>query len=407
MLNKTSDALLKDAEKIVSQCERCGTCLSACPLYSISNIERVGPRGKNILTRAVVQGGIELSNKVLEVVNFCLLCRSCVEACPSKVKTDEAMVNVRQYLANQGNGPGIKYKAVGGMLKSRSVVRLAARVLKVFRKAKLNKLVPCGMAPDEYTRDHFLSAFAGPAALGQTMPSDKKITNNTKVAYFYGCGMRMMFPEVSTETLEILKRVTHPIVKDNFCCGLPHFAHGLRNDYLELAKKNILLFEDVDVVVSDCASCSGTLKHIASYFTDVPDWKEKAEAFSRKIMDITEYLDKVGYVPRQRVEIRFTYHDSCHLARGQGIRKQPRQLLGAAGDFIEMKDAEMCCGGAGSFHMDYPDIAEKLLASKRERIENSGADVVVTSCPVCLVQMNKAAKASGGKFKAMHISQVI
>jgi glycolate oxidase iron-sulfur subunit len=102
-----------------------------------------------------------------------------------------------------------------------------------------------------------------------------------------------------------------------------------------------------------------------------------------------------------------TYHDPCHLARGQGIIKQPRDLLKATGIFVEMEEAGKCCGGAGSFHMDYPAIASKILESKRKNIEKTGAAIVVTACPGCLIQLAKAAKDSGNKFKAMHISQVI
>ena len=116
-------------------------------------------------------------------------------------------------------------------------------------------------------------------------------------------------------------------------------------------------------------------------------------------MDLTEYLVNVGYTPRRRVEATFTYHDPCHLVRGQGITKQPRELLRAAGTFVEMKEADLCCGGAGSFHMDYPAIAAKIIARKRENIEQSGAQVVVTGCPGCLIQMTKAAQASGGRFQ--------
>lgn len=408
MLTNKSEELLREAEQIVAQCERCGNCLTACPLFKVVNIERVGPRGKNILTRALAQGGVHQDSKALDVVNFCLLCRSCVEACPSKLKTDAAMINVRQYLMDKANGPGIKYKTLGGVLKSRNVVKMAAGMLAVLRKTGLNRLVPFGMAPAEYTREQLIGASAGPAAFGkQAVPVEIEITAASKVAYFYGCGMRMMFPEAAAQTVEILKSVTRPMLKDNHCCGLPHLGHGLRGDFLVLAKKNIALFEDADVVVSDCASCSGTLKHIAEYFADDAEWKDRAAAFSRKVMDLSEYLVKAGYRPRQKVDARLTYHDSCHLGRGQGVKKQPRELLKAAGNFIELNDADTCCGGAGSFHMDYPDIAAKILAAKRENIEKTGADVVVTSCPVCLVQMTKAAKASGGKFKAMHISQVI
>jgi glycolate oxidase iron-sulfur subunit len=107
------------------------------------------------------------------------------------------------------------------------------------------------------------------------------------------------------------------------------------------------------------------------------------------------------------VDTTFTYHDPCHLVRGQSIKKQPRDLLKATGKFVEMNGADTCCAGAGTFHMDYPEISSKIIEKKRQNIERSGAAIVVTGCPGCLIQLTKAAKASGGKFKPMHISQVI
>jgi glycolate oxidase iron-sulfur subunit len=385
MHKNTDDKLLQDARKIVSQCDRCGACLPVCPLFEARNIEASSARGKNVIARVLAEGGIEPTPEALAAVNFCLLCRACVEICPSKIKTDEAMINVRQYLVNKTGVTNTKYKTMGGILKRRGMVKLAAGTLALLRKLGLNSVFPHGMVPEEYTRAHFLAAFAGPAALG----------------------MRMMFPETSAETLNILKTGTRPMVKDNVCCGLPHLAHGLRDEFLALARENIRIYEDADVVVCDCASCGGTLKHITSYFAADPQWKDRAAAFSRKVMDLTEYLVKVGYTPRQKVEAVFTYHDPCHLVRGHGIKNQPRDLLKEAGKFVEMKEADMCCGGTGSFHMDYPDISSKILDRKRQNIEKTGAAIVVTGCPGCLIQLTKAAKASGGKFKAMHISQVI
>ena len=219
--------------------------------------------------------------------------------------------------------------------------------------------------------------------------------------------MEMMFPDAANRTREILSSVTKPQFPDNSCCGLLHIAHGMQDDFFNMAKENIRLFENADIIVTDCASCSSTLKHFGKYFADDSEWKDRAEAFSKKIMDLTEYLVKVGYKPRQQTGATLTFHEPCHLGRGQGIRTQPRELLKAAGNYVEMKGADACCGGAGSFHIDYPEVAGSLLDKKRVCIENTKADIVVTECPTCLVQMNKAAELSGGKFKVMHISQVL
>jgi glycolate oxidase iron-sulfur subunit len=408
MDRKMDHDLLREIGKTVSRCDRCGACLPVCPLFGVKGVEATSARGKNAIALALADGGIEPTREAFDIVNFCLLCRSCVEVCPAKVMTDEAMIDVRQHLTDMTGGISTKYRMVGGILKRPGVVKAVAAILSSLRRAGLNSLFPYGMAPEEYTRAHFLTAFAGPAVLGRPVaPAAVTVTSKTRVAYFKGCGMEMVFPEAAAQTRDILRTTAPLTVKQNVCCGLPHLAHGMRGVFLDLARRNIRLFEDVDVVVSDCASCGATLKHLSSFFTDDPAWQVKASAFSGKVMDLTEYLVQVGYKPRQKADAVFTYHDPCHLVRSQGITKPPRELLKAAGRLVEMKDSGVCCGGAGSFHIDYPDAAERILEKKRRNIEKTRASVVVTGCPGCLIQLVKAAKASDGRFRAMHISQVI
>lgn len=407
-MNTDLKSCLKSVEDIVSQCDRCGNCLTVCPLFGAKDIECSSARGKNNIARGMIQGIIKPSAEVLNMINFCLLCGTCVDNCPSKVKTDDAMIALRQFFADKNGSPGVKYKALGRLMKNRNLVKLSAVTCKVLRKIGMNKMIPHGMVPSEFTRKEYLASFVGPAALGSFVPASPiKLSNKSKVAYFKGCSMSMMFPDAVEGTLAILRKLTDPQLINNVCCGLPHLAHGLHTDFLEMAKKNISLFAEADVIVSDCASCSGTLKRIATYFVDDPVWKEQAAAFSGKIMDLSEYLIHVGYKPQQRTSATLTFHEPCHLGRGQGIRKPPRQLLKETGNFIEMIGSDTCCGGAGSFHTDYPDIAQSILSKKGRNIEKSGAQIVVTECPTCLVQLNKAAAQSGGKFKVMHISQVI
>jgi glycolate oxidase iron-sulfur subunit len=403
-------SLLQQARKIASECDRCGACLTVCPLFGEKDIESSCARGKNNLTLALAQGVLKPSPELLNAVNFCLLCRTCVDNCPTKVQTDEAMIAVRQHLFDEFGGASLRHKALGGLMKSRFLVKISSRAMKVMRKLGINKLVPFGLVPDELTEKQYMALFAGPAALG-TPPeaSSAALTARTRVAYFNGCGMQMMFPDAAEKTRQLLAEVstTKPQPVDNLCCGLMHLAHGLREDFLAMAKENIKLYENADVIVTDCASCSSTLKHTGRYFLDDPEWKDRAEAFSKKIMDITEYLVKAGYKPKLKRDVTLTFHEPCHLGRGQGLRTQPRELLKAAGNYVEMKGADTCCGGAGSFHIDYPEIADGMLEKKRKNIEQTGAVIVVSECPACLTQMNKAAQRSGGKFKVMHISQVL
>jgi glycolate oxidase iron-sulfur subunit len=405
-----TDQLLAQAATITGGCDRCGACTTVCPLYAQNGVEAACARGKNNLAQALAQGLLEPSRELLEKANFCLLCRACVVNCPTKVATDEAMVHVRQHLVDRLGGPSAKYLLLGGVMKSRRLVRLSAAALAVLRRLGGSRLVPWGLVPEEVTRNQFLNAFAGPAALGGPAPGPSlTLSGTSRVAYFNGCGMRMLFPDAAASTRRLLA-ATAPIPPrpvDNLCCGLIHLAHGLREDFLAMARKNIRLFQDVDVIVSDCASCSGTLKHLASHFQDDPDWRGPAAEFSRKVMDLTEYLVAAGYRPQRREDLVVTFHEPCHLGRGQNLRSQPRDLLRAAGTYVEMPGADVCCGASGSFHLDYPEVSAGLLARKRAGIEQTGARVVVTECPACMTQLHKAAAASGGAFQVLHLSQVL
>jgi glycolate oxidase iron-sulfur subunit len=407
-----ADPLLRRAAGIVAGCDRCGSCTTVCPLYAQKDLEASCARGKNslALALALARGQLEPSPDLLERMNFCLLCRACVANCPTKVATDEAMIHVRQHLVDRLGGPGAKYRLLGGMMKSRRLVRLSAAVLELLRRLGAARLVPWGLVPEEITRRQFLGAFAGPAALGGPVPAPvATLAAGSRVAYFNGCGMRLLFPDAAASTRRLLAETapTRPREVDNLCCGLIHLAHGLRADFLAMARENIRLFRDVDVIVSDCASCSGTLKHLAGFFQDDPEWREPAAAFSRKVMDLTEYLVAAGYRPRRREGLAVTFHEPCHLGRGQNLRRQPRDLLRAAADYVEMEGADVCCGASGSFHLDYPEVSAGLLAAKRARIEKTGAEVVVSECPACLTQLHKAARASGGAFRVLHLSQIL
>jgi len=399
--------LLKEAKDLAAGCDRCGTCLTVCPLFKVQDLERVSARGKNAIARGLAEGGLEPGPEARAAVEFCLLCRACADNCPNKVPTDEAMIRVRQHFTDAAGGPTAKYVLLGGVLRSRRMVRLGSLSLGLMRRLGLLRFLPAALGvAREFPRSAFLEAFAGPAALGGQAPASAAPLGG-RVAYFQGCGMRMMFPDAARSTLALLSGIAPATARDNVCCGLPHLAHGMGGTFLQLARENIALYEDADIVVTDCASCGGALKHLAGHFEADPVWKDRAAAFSAKVMDLTEYLVRAGYRSAGKRDLTFTFHDPCHLARGQGIRAQPRQLLADAGTLVEMAESDSCCGGAGTFHMDHPETAGLILDRKRRNIEQTGAQVVVTACPGCLIQLTRAAEASGGKFKAMHISQVI
>lgn len=362
--NKTE--LLQEIHEIASKCDRCGNCLLVCPVFAVNSKEVCGTRGMINAARALTKGGVAPEADILEAVDYCLLCGACIDVCASKVKVPEVMLKVRQQLAH------LSKKPFG------------------FTPAESEKIDQAFVALCERSSALELAE----------VPSDRK------VAYFFGCQARLGSIDAAVATLKVLNSVAEVELVNNECCGLPALTRGHVDEFVEAIKQNIQLYEAADTIVSDCACCSDTLKKAAAYLSSDSEWSDRAQAFSKKVVSLSEYLAKIGYAPQSQSE-KITYHDPCHLGRNQGIKEAPRDLLKATGNYVEMPGADVCCGGPCFFPSDYPETSEALLDKKCLNIEKSGADVVATECYNCLAQLKKAAEKSGGKFKAVHISEVI
>jgi len=218
--------------------------------------------------------------------------------------------------------------------------------------------------------------------------------------------MKMLFPDVAKSSIRLLRQLSDVAVPDCNCCGMPHLGHGMRTQAVSLAKDNIERFSVFDIIVTDCASCGSMLKEYEHLLAEDNSYKSKAADFSRKVRGLSEYLHSSGYTPEYKHDLVITYHDPCHLVRGQGIKKQPRELLSAAGRYVEMRNAELCCGGAGTFYIDFPAESSKILQQKIAGVQETGAQILVTECPGCLIQMSKI-DTGNEKVMVMHISQVL
>jgi glycolate oxidase iron-sulfur subunit len=194
------------------------------------------------------------------------------------------------------------------------------------------------------------------------------------------------------------------------CCGVPHRAYGDIGAARDLARKNIAALEKYEHVVTDCASCGAALKEYKHLLKDDPEYRERAEKVSGRAADISEFLVKHEFPkPQGQVPLRVTYHDPCHLVRGQGIKNQPREILQAIPgvEYVEMKGADVCCGAAGSFCVTHPALSEGVGSNKAESILETKADVVVSGCPSCLTQLKAMLAAQGSKTKVMHPMELL
>jgi glycolate oxidase iron-sulfur subunit len=168
---------------------------------------------------------------------------------------------------------------------------------------------------------------------------------------------------------------------------------------------NIEALEKYPAIVTDCASCGAALKEYRDLLADDPDYRERAHAVSARVADVSEFLMKTPLVcPRGELPLRVTYHEPCHLGRGQGIREQPREMLKSIPgvEFVEMKGADVCCGGAGSFCITHPDLSGKVGAAKVESILASRADVVASGCPSCMSQLRAMLYERGLSIRVCH-----
>ncbi len=239
------------------------------------------------------------------------------------------------------------------------------------------------------------------------------------MGYFLGCVMNVVFADASRATVKLLEHYNCEVItpNDQMCCGAPQDDQGMKDAMRKMAKKNIEAFEqlgDLDAIVADCAACSGFLKEYRHVFHDDPAWAERADRFSSKVRDITEWLDQIvpqdlavsGALPKS-----LTYHEPCHLANVQGVRRQPRALIARLKnkgvDVRELNDPTRCCGSAGIYNLTHPAMSKDLLDRKMDDVAATGAEVVVSANPGCLLQLEWGAKRTKSNVAVKHVTQVL
>lgn len=387
----------------VLQCMRCGFCLPTCPTFVLTGRERSSPRGRVALARAVAEGKLDFNQAMKEEAFFCLDCRACTTACPSGVKAGEVMevcrAQVHQQLPEPKWQTGLRNLVLKKMVPNPDLMEtsmLPARLYQklgiqwLVRNSKILKIGPTwidkaeGMLPDLHP------------PLRPQLPdiSPAKGEKRGTVAFFLGCVMTLLYPEVSRQTVKVLNHQGFDVItpKQQKCCGAPHLTEGDRETTRELAAFNLDLFLEleVDAIVTDCAGCGAALKEYEEILAERADHR-RLEQFHAKIKDVSEFLQEVGIrtAGLKPVNKSVTYHEPCHLCHAQGISKQPRELIKSIPgvDFREMKEASWCCGSAATFSLKFTDESQQILNRKLTNVKNTGAEVLVTANPGCHLQL--------------------
>jgi len=405
---------------LVADCVHCGFCLPACPTYLLWGEEMDSPRGRIHLMKQRIEGE-PLDDAMVRHFDQCLGCMACVTACPSGVQYDKLIEATRAHVEEQYDRAP-RERAQRGMVfrvfPYPRRLRAMRPLLRAYQRSGAARLV---------RRSGFLDRLPPTVAAMERLlppvPREREPiaeitpavgTRRARVGMLLGCVQREFFPGVNAATVRVLAaegcEVVTPRVQG--CCGALSLHAGRADEAARFAKQTIVAFESlgVDALVVNAAGCGSSMKEYADALAADPAWKQRAERFSAKVRDVTELLVEFGPVAaRHPVPLTVAYHDACHLSHAQGVRAQPRQLLaGIPGlEVREISEADICCGSAGVYNLFQPDAARDLGDRKARHVLATGADVLVTANPGCLLQIQAAAVRAGRSIHLAHTVQVL
>jgi glycolate oxidase iron-sulfur subunit len=408
------DSLTRPSESEYLNCIRCGLCLSVCPTYRESLSEIASPRGRVALTRKGLEGELELSPNLIEQMYGCFACMACSDACPVGIHPADLAIEMRE-VQEQLHPRAWKKTLFAGLIPHPGRMELATLPLRLYEKLGLRrllyalglrKLLPAKLRDMEAMLPRLpqrpLRQFLPEVTVAHDVP-------RARVGFFLGCAQSLMFAKESAATVRVLSRNGCTVVtpKETVCCGMPAAGYGRRDLVLQQAQQNIALFEqaDVEFIITDCATCGSTLKEYGELLADDPQWHERAQKFSQKVRDVSEFLASIPLKkPQGRIEARVTYHDPCHLRRGQGVWKEPRALLKMIDglEFVELPEADWCCGSAGSQLITHYETSLRVLGRKMDHLEETQAEYIASGCPGCQMQLNVGVRQRGLNVQVVH-----
>lgn len=410
-------------------CMRCGFCLPTCPTYIESGKNELhSPRGRIALMKAVVDGEIEPDDEVKRSLDMCLGCRACEPVCPSGVKYGHLLEEARDIIYQQKKTSlpmkGLRNLAFYQLFPYPNRMAGLTSIVGFYQRSGARSLVRKTGVLNHFPETLKWMERAIPEAPKRKQMKKRpthleplNVPRKKKVAFFSGCLMDTVFMETNEATKKLLQYAGCEIVipKAQGCCGALHGHSGEKTKAKELAKRNLLAFEqaDVDYIITNAGGCGAFLVDYGHLLKDEAEWTERAAQFSAKIKDVTSILIELEFhqKPLRLQNAIVTYQDSCHLRNGQHTFNEPRQLLQSISDaqYVEMKDADRCCGSAGIYNLLEPKMSMQILDYKMEKTKETRAQVVVTSNPGCLLQMKLGIEKEGlsNQLRAVHIVDLL
>lgn len=406
----------------LDRCVHCGLCLNACPTYRELRVEMDSPRGRIYQMAQVSSGAASISPSYIEHIELCLACRGCETACPSGVQygrlVEAARAEIETKIQRPWNVRLLRWLVFQKLLPSKLNLGIVGTLLYFYQASGLKKLVrmlgflPARMREVESLAPEIESPFFF-GYYGRVLAPEGAPRH--RVAFMAGCIANISFARLNEATVRVLQKngCEVSIPRTQTCCGALHVHAGIRDTARELARRNIdaLLDGEYDAIVTNAGGCGSTLKEYGELLEHDAAYAEKARRFSALVKDVNEFLASIelNVQDMKPQPMTVTYQDSCHLAHGQKIRSAPRKLLNAVPglQLREMPLSDLCCGSAGIYNVVHTGMAMALLRKKMDFVNGTGAQVIVTANPGCMLQLAAGVQKFGQSQRVAHVVQIL
>jgi len=418
------DAHHPPSTDLVKDCVHCGFCLPTCPTYALWGEEMDSPRGRIYLMKLALEGQVPLDSTFVTHMDNCLGCMACMSACPSGVKYDKLIEATRAQIErnySRSVSDRLLRTMIFHVFPRPERLRLLLAPMRIYQRSGMQSLVRRSgilrLLPSSMRSMEALMPSPSPAETnGNALPERVQAQGERRlrVGLLLGCVQSVFFPEVNAATARVLAadgcEVTIP--RDQGCCGALMVHAGEEKEALNYARRTIDAFEhaQVDVVVANAAGCGSNLKDYGHLLRDDPVYAERARSFSAKCRDISEVLAELEpRAARHPIPLKVAYHDSCHLQHAQGVRTQPRAVLGKIPglQILEIAEPALCCGSAGIYNLVNPGPARELGERKVRNALATQPDVVATGNPGCLLQLRSGLTTAGSQVSVLHMVQLV
>lgn len=394
---------LTDLVDLAARCIRCGFCLESCPTFVVTGKETESPRGRIYLARSAAEGKIAWE-EARDSIDQCLGCRACETACPSGVQYGQILEMARDRL--ESDSPHISKRALLAGMTRPSALAVQLRIARLLRLDRMPEGLSLLLAGARAETD--LPRAQAPADLPPFDPPSQPELRG-EVYLLEGCAMRVLYPRVHQATRRLLRRVGYAVREvPQGCCGSLFAHNGCLDEACDLAADLIAAMPDELPVVVNSAGCGSAMRGYRELLGS-----PAASAFSARTVDASVFLHSAGLGDLLQAgpgySASLTYHDACHLAHGQRVTLEPRELLRAIPriEFVELPEADMCCGSAGIYNLLQPTMARNLVERKMDNVERTGAAIVATGNPGCHAWIAQAARERGRDVRVLHTMEAL